>query len=130
MVLFKLVFIQTLDGLKSIRKTYEKIKVDLEYRWFLGIPLGKETPHYSIFSQNYIRRFKDSNIFEEIFVNHDSKPFINRMNYIEKTFNFKIKEVGVDSGYDTLEINLKKKNQKWFFFLFWIYNFSIFWNTF
>lgn len=68
-VLFKLVFIQALDGLKSMRKTCEKIKVDLEYRWFLGIPLGQETPHYSTFSQNYIRRFKDSNIFEEIFTN-------------------------------------------------------------
>ena len=40
-VLFKLVFIQTIDGIKSMRKTCEKIKVDLEYRWFLGIPLGK-----------------------------------------------------------------------------------------
>ena len=34
-VLFKLVFIQTIDGIKSMRKTCEKIKVDLEYRWFL-----------------------------------------------------------------------------------------------
>ena len=68
-VLFKLVFIQALDGLKSMRKTCEKIQVDLEYRWFLGIPLGKDTPNYSTFSQNYIRRFKDSNIFEEIFIN-------------------------------------------------------------
>ncbi len=68
-VLFKLVFIQALDGIKSMRKTCEKAKVDLEYRWFLGIPLGTDTPHYSTFSQNYIRRFKDTNIFEEIFVN-------------------------------------------------------------
>lgn len=68
-VLFKLVFIQAIDGIKSMRKTCEKIKVDLEYRWFLGIPLGQDTPHYSTFSQNYIRRFKDSNIFEEIFTN-------------------------------------------------------------
>ena len=68
-VLFKLVFIQALDGLKSMRKTCEKVKVDLEYRWFLGIPLGQETPHYSTFSQNYIRRFKGTEIFEEIFVN-------------------------------------------------------------
>ena len=67
-VLFKLVFIQAIDGLKSMRKTCEKIKVDLEYRWFLGIPLGEDTPHYSTFSQNYIRRFAGSNIFEEIFV--------------------------------------------------------------
>lgn len=67
-VLFKLVFIQALDGLKSMRKTCEKIKVDLEYRWFLGIPLGESTPHYSTFSQNYIRRFQGTEVFEEIFV--------------------------------------------------------------
>ena len=67
-VLFKLVFIEAIDGLKSMRKTCEKIKVDLEYRWFLGIPLGKKTPHYSTFSQNYIRRFKGTKVFENIFV--------------------------------------------------------------
>ena len=68
-VLFKLVFIEALDGLKSMRKTCEKIKVDAEYRWFLGIPFGYDTPHYSTFSQNYIRRFKGTDIFEKIFVN-------------------------------------------------------------
>ena len=57
-VLFKLVFIQTLDGIKSMRKTCEKIKVDAEYRWFLGIPFGYDTPHFSTFSKNYERRFK------------------------------------------------------------------------
>lgn len=67
-ILFKLVFIQAIDGLKSMRKTCEKIKVDIEYRWFLGIPLGKSTPHYSTFSQNYIRRFQGTNVFENIFV--------------------------------------------------------------
>ena len=223
-VLFKLVFIQTLDGLKSMRKTCEKIKVDLEYRWFLGIPLGESTPHYSTFSQNYIRRFQGTEIFEEIFVEiveqaikyglvkgetfftdsthkkananknkfhqeiqevvhqrrewlekeineerkkqgkkefefkekveekevkisdtdeesgyyhrdnkekgfmyldhrtvdskcniivdchitkgnvHDSKPYIERMEYIKKKYGFNIKEVGLDSGYDTLDI--------------------------
>ena len=67
-VLFKIVFIQALDGIKSIRQTCKKIKVDAEYRWFLGIPFGIDTPHFSTFSKNYERRFKDSNIFEEIFV--------------------------------------------------------------
>lgn len=67
-VLFKLVFIQTLDGLKSMRKTCEKIKVDAEYRWFLDIPFRQDTPHYSTFSKNYERRFKDTDIFESIFV--------------------------------------------------------------
>ena len=68
-VLFKLVFIQALDGIKSMRKTCEKIKVDAEYRWFLGIPFGMDTPHFSTFSKNYERRFKDSDIFEKIFIN-------------------------------------------------------------
>ena len=68
-VLFKLVFIQTLDGIKSMRKTCEKIKVDAEYRWFLGIPFGQDTPHFSTFSKNYERRFKDNDIFEKIFIN-------------------------------------------------------------
>lgn len=67
-VLFKLVFIEALDGLKSMRKTCEKIKVDAEYRWFLGIPFGKSTPHYSTFSQNYIRRYAGTEVFENIFV--------------------------------------------------------------
>ena len=67
-VLFKIVFIQVLDGIKSMRQTCKKIKVDAEYRWFLGIPFGVETPHFSTFSKNYERRFKDSDIFEEIFI--------------------------------------------------------------
>ena len=67
-VLFKLVFIQALDGIKSMRKTCEKIKVDAEYRWFLNIPFGQDTPHFSTFSKNYERRFKGTTIFEDIFV--------------------------------------------------------------
>lgn len=67
-VLFKLVFIQAIDGMKSMRQTCKKIKVDAEYRWFLGIPFGKDTPHFSTFSKNYERRWKDSDVFEKIFV--------------------------------------------------------------
>ena len=65
-VLFKIVFIQALDGLKSMRQTCKKLKVDAEYRWFLGIPFGIDTPHFSTFSKNYERRFKDSDIFEVV----------------------------------------------------------------
>ena len=68
-VLFKIVFIQALDGIKSMRQTCKKIKVDAEYRWFLGIPFGQDTPHFSTFGKNYERRFKDTDIFEKIFIN-------------------------------------------------------------
>lgn len=67
-VLFKLVFIQALDGIKSMRKTCERCQTDAAYRWFLGIPYGKPVPHYSTFSKNYERRFKDSDVFENIFI--------------------------------------------------------------
>ena len=74
-VLFKLVFIQALEGLKSMRQTCKKVKVDAEYRWFLGIPFGVDTPHFSTFSKNYERRFKDSDIFEKIFISHHLQRF-------------------------------------------------------
>ncbi len=45
---------------------------------------------------------------------HDSKPYNKRLEYIKKTFNFKVKKVAVDSGYDTLEIK-KKLIQKGIF---------------
>ena len=66
-ILFKLVFIQALGGIKSMRKTCEKIKVDVEYKWFLVIPFGYDTSNYSTFSQNYIRSFADTQVFENIF---------------------------------------------------------------
>ena len=68
-VLFKLVFIQAVEGIKSMRQTCKKIKVDAEYRWFLGIPFGEDTPHFSTFSKNYERRFKGTEVFENIFIN-------------------------------------------------------------
>ena len=55
-VLFKILFIQTLDGIKSMRQTCKKIKVDAEYRWFLGIPFGQDTPHFSSFF-NYFNNY-------------------------------------------------------------------------
>lgn len=223
-VLFKIVFIQTIDGLKSMRQTCKKIQTDAEYRWFLGIPFGQDTPHFSTFSKNYERRFKGTDIFEKIFIEivnqaikyklidgttfytdsthkkananknkfteeivkevkkrrqwleeeineerkkqgrkefeykdeyeektikssttdnesgyyhrdnkekgfmyldhrtvdhkaniivdcyitkgniHDSVPYIDRLKYLEKTYNFKIRKVAIDSGYDTLDI--------------------------
>ncbi len=68
-VLFKLVFIQAIDGIKSMRQLCKKIKVDAEYRWFIGIPFGVDTPHFTTFSKNYERRFKGTDVFEKIFIN-------------------------------------------------------------
>ena len=66
-VLIKMELIQYLFGIPSMRRTAEEIKVNLAYRWFLGYGLTEETPHFSVVSKNYSRRFKDTDIFEKIF---------------------------------------------------------------
>ena len=68
-ILFKILFIQVIEGIKSVRKTFEKIEVDCSYRWFLGIPFGEKIPNHTLFSKNYQRKFKNSNVFENIFKN-------------------------------------------------------------
>ncbi len=66
-VLFKLIFINILFGINSMRRTCEECKVNLAYRWFLGLSIYDEIPNYSTWSQNYIRRYKDSEVFNQIF---------------------------------------------------------------
>lgn len=68
-VLFKLVFLKDFYGIKSMRETIKRIETDAAFRWFLGIPFTKPAPHYSTFSQNYIRRFQGTDVFEQIFIN-------------------------------------------------------------
>lgn len=68
-VLFKLVFLKDFYGIKSMRETIKRIETDAAFRWFLGIPFTKPVPHYSTFSQNYIRRFQGTDVFEQIFIN-------------------------------------------------------------
>ena len=66
-VLFKMLFINIVFGIGSMRKTCKEIQVNLAYRWFLGISMDEQVPNYSTWSQNYIRRYGDSQVFEQIF---------------------------------------------------------------
>lgn len=66
-VLFKMVLIQYMFGIRSMRQTVKEIEVNLAYRWFLGFDFYDTVPHFGTFSKNYERRFKDTDIFERIF---------------------------------------------------------------
>ena len=66
-VLFKLIIINKVFGINSMRRTCEECKVNIAYRWYLGLSMEDKVPNYSTWSQNYIRRYKESNIFEVIF---------------------------------------------------------------
>ena len=65
--LFKIVFIQYLFGIRSMRQTIKEIEVNNAYRWFIGYGLLEPIPHFSTFGKNYTRRFKGTDIFERIF---------------------------------------------------------------
>lgn len=66
-VLFKMIILNIAFGYNSMRRTCREIEVNVAYRWYLGLSLNGKVPNYSTWSQNYIRRFKDSSIFDEIF---------------------------------------------------------------
>ena len=65
--LFKIIMIQYIFGIRSMRQTIKEIASNYAYRWFIGYDIGEEIPHFSTFGKNYSRRFKGTSIFENIF---------------------------------------------------------------
>ncbi len=61
-VLFKMVLIQHLYGLASLRRTADEVSLNVAYRWFLGYGLTDETPHFSTISYNFRHRFNADTI--------------------------------------------------------------------
>ena len=65
-VIFKMVLIQHLYGLPSLRRTVDEIEMNVAYRWFLGYLMNEQIPHFSTISYNFKHRYTESTI-EEIF---------------------------------------------------------------
>nr|WP_312811814.1 IS1182 family transposase [Sedimentibacter sp.] len=68
-VLFKIILIGYLFGIRSERRLIEEIHHNVAYRWFLGYGLEDKIPGASTISQNRRRRFTGTDIFEKIFDN-------------------------------------------------------------
>jgi transposase len=68
-ILFKMLFIGYLFGIRSERQLVKDIQVNVAYRWFLGLSLTEDIPSHSTISMNRIRRFKDTTIIQDIFDN-------------------------------------------------------------
>ena len=91
--LIKIPLIQYLYGIKSMRQTVKEIEVNVAYRWFLGLDMTDKVPHFSTFGKNYTRRFKDTDLFEQIF-----------SHILEECYKFKLvdpTEIFADAGYKT-----------------------------
>lgn len=66
-VLIKILMLQAMYGIRSMRQTIQEIEVNLAYRWFLGYGIYEQIPHFSTFGKNYVRRFQESDLFDKIF---------------------------------------------------------------
>ena len=61
-VLFKIVLIQHIYGIRSLRRTLEEINMNMAYRWFIGYPLNEQIPHFSTVSYNFKHRFNTASV--------------------------------------------------------------------
>lgn len=66
-VLFKILLIGYLFGVRSERQLMREIAVNVAYRWFLDLRLTDPVPDASTLSQNRRRRFAESTVYQEIF---------------------------------------------------------------
>jgi transposase len=66
-VLFKMIFIGYLYNIRSERQLEKDIKVNIAYRWFLGLGLSEKVPDHSSISNNRNERFKGTTVFQDIF---------------------------------------------------------------
>ena len=65
-VLIKIVLLQHLYGIRSLRQTVIACEENISYRWFLGYGLSAKLPHFSTVSHNFLHRFSPET-FEAIF---------------------------------------------------------------
>jgi len=66
-MLFKMLFVGYLFGVRSERRLVREIEVNVAYRWFVGLRLTDAVPDASTFSQNRRRRFAGTDIEQRIF---------------------------------------------------------------
>ena len=102
--LIKIPLIQYLYGIKSMRQTVKEIEVNVAYRWFLGLDMTDKVPHFSTFGKNYTRRFKDTDLFEQIFAH-----------ILEECYKFKLvdpTEIFVDATHVKARANSRKMQKR------------------
>ena len=102
-VLIKMVLIQHLFGIPSLRQTHREIQVNLAYRWFLGYSLLDNIPHFATVSYAFCKRFPEE-LSTEIFEHILNKALNNRMVDPEMVF--------IDGTHIKASANKKKYQKK------------------
>ena len=66
-ILFRMLFIGYLYGIRSERRLLEEINMNMAYRWFIGYGITDKLPDVSVIWQNRRRRFRHSEVPQQIF---------------------------------------------------------------
>lgn len=103
--LFKIVLTQYMFGIRSMRQTIKEIEVNMAYRWFCNLDLMDAVPHFSTFNKNYERRFKGTQIFENIFERILIKCIEH--NFVDTT------TISIDATHIKASANKRKKVEKY-----------------
>jgi len=101
-VLVKIVLIQHLFGIRSLRQTAQEVDMNIAYRWFLGFDLSTKIPHFATVSYAFAHRFP-SEVFEDIFTWILNEAVI--LGYVDASTIF------IDATHIKANAN-KKKNRK------------------
>lgn len=105
-ILIKLTFIQYKFGIRSMRQTIKETETNMAYRWFLGYGFHDKIPHFSTFGKNYERRFKDTDLFEQIFYHILKTAAENKLISADHVF--------IDSTHVKASANKHKFVKKWY----------------
>ncbi len=102
-VLIKLVLIQHLFGIRSLRQTLRNAEVNVAYRWFLGYTISQRLPHFATISYAFRHRFT-AEVIEGIF--RWILEEVARAGYVS------LEVVFVDGTHIKANANLKKQVKK------------------
>lgn len=76
-ILFKMVFLNYVEGIHSMRKTCQRCETDIAYRWFLRLDFGQAVPNHSTYSKNLQRKFIETDLFKKIFTHIIKEAYDN-----------------------------------------------------
>src|SRR3954447_24320975 len=66
-LMVRMLLIGYLYGIRSERQLCEEVHLNLAYRWFCRLGLDGPVPNHSTFSKNRHGRFRDSDLFRQVF---------------------------------------------------------------
>ena len=102
-VLFKLVLIEHLYGIRSLRQTVKEAEVNVAYRWFIGYTMAQPIPHFATISYAFATRFS-TEVIEQVFAWILDEA--NEAGYLD------LEDVFMDGTYIKANANLKKHIKK------------------